>query len=211
MISRAFLRFCCIFSIILPLCAASARDATTIVVFGDSLVAGYGLEQNAALPHKLEETLIEGGYSVNVINDGVSGDTTASGRGRINWTLKRHKPDIIVVVLGGNDVLRGFQPAQTKENMRAIIEAVQKNNVKLVVAPMQAAKNLGEEFNQKYNVIFGELAEEYDMALTPPILQDIFGNPALLQTDGIHPNPEGVKVMVSHLMPSLENLLQSQD
>ncbi len=186
---------------------AAAADATKIVVFGDSLVAGYGIGQNESFPAQLEAALKEKGHNVEVLRAGISGDTTAGGRARVDSALKL-KPDVAVVVLGGNDMLRGLPPAHTRDNLSAILAAFHEQKVKIVLAGMKAPQQLGVQYTKAFDAIYPELAKEYDARLYPFFLEDVYGNPTLNLNDGIHPTAEGIAVIVKRILPLVEEALE---
>lgn len=184
----------------------TAESALRLLVLGDSLSAGYGLKPEDSFPTRLEEALDVAGYDVHVINAGVSGDTTAGGLSRLEWALA-DKPQIVLVELGGNDALRGLPPAETYANLESIIVKLKKNGVRVVLAGMQAPRNLGKDYTLEFDAIYPRLARQYDVPLYPFFLDGVALDPALNQPDGIHPNPAGVKVIVNKILPLLESEL----
>jgi acyl-CoA thioesterase-1 len=185
----------------------TAESALRLLVLGDSLSAGYGLKPEDSFPSRLEEALDVAGYRVHVINAGVSGDTTAGGLSRLEWALA-DKPHIVLVELGANDALRGLPPAETYANLESIIVKLKNNGVRVVLAGMQAPRNLGKDYTLEFDAIYPRLAEQYDISLYPFFLDGVALDPALNQPDGIHPNPAGVKVIVKKILPLLESELQ---
>ena len=185
----------------------TAESVLRLLVLGDSLSAGYGLKPEDSFPSRLEEALDVAGYRVHVINAGVSGDTTAGGLSRLEWALV-DKPHIVLVELGGNDALRGLPPAETYANLESIIVKLKKNGVRVVLAGMQAPRNLGKDYTLEFDAIYPRLAGQYDISLYPFFLDGVALDPALNQPDGIHPNPAGVKVIVKKILPLLESELQ---
>ena len=177
-----------------------------IVVFGDSLTAGYGLPASDAFPVRLESALRQTGQRVRVINSGVSGDTTAGGRARLDWVLA-DKPDAAIVELGANDALRGIDPKEASRNLSAILSELKKRNVRVLLAGMQAPPNLGSRYTMAFNTIFPDLAAAYDVMLYPFFLDGVAANPALNQQDGIHPNALGVAVIVDRILPYVNRLI----
>lgn len=182
---------------------AIAADATKIVVFGDSLVAGYGLQQSESFPAQLEKALTEKGYNVEVIKAGISGDTTAGGRARVASAVKL-QPKIAVVVLGGNDVLRGLPPAHTRDNLNAILAAFHEQHIKIILAGMKAPVQLGVDYMKAFDAIYPELAKQYGASLYPFFLEEVYGHPNLNLNDGIHPTAEGVGIIVKRILPLVE-------
>jgi acyl-CoA thioesterase-1 len=192
--------------------APSRRDAnrkasTTIVAFGDSITAGYGLDLADAYPAVLERALQEAGYPVVVMNSGVSGDTTAGGLSRAGFVASQ-KPDIVIIALGGNDMLRGIDPASTKNNLAGIIETFQRAGAKVVLAGMRAPANLGEGYVMQFDAIYPALAREFDVPLVPFLLEGVALEKSLNQADGIHPNETGARVIAEEiLLPKILPLL----
>ncbi len=184
----------------------TATGAMTLLALGDSLTAGYNLPQDAAFPVKLEAALRAEGLDVRVINAGVSGDTSAGGRARLDWALQ-DDPDGVIVELGANDGLRGIDPANTRENLDAIVTTLKDRGIPVLLAGMRAPPNLGREYEAEFNPIYGELAKAHDLLLYPFFLEGIALKPELNQADGIHPTPEGVDVIVRSILPQVKALL----
>ncbi len=182
---------------------------TLIVAFGDSLYAGYRLAPNEGLAPQLEARLQKEGMNARVHPAGVSGDTTAAGKARLTFVLDNleRKPDLLILGLGGNDMLRGIQPEQTEENLTAMLEELKKRNINVLLTGMVAAPNLGEDYANKFNKIYPELAKKYDAALMPFILNDVVMDKALMLDDAIHPNPKGVMKIVDGLAPLVEKAM----
>lgn len=189
--------------------ARAAADGPLILAFGDSLTAGYGLGRGLGFAPQLEDALRRHGVKARVHDAGVSGDTTAGGRARLAWTLQRMgaKPDLAIVELGANDMLRGVDPKVTEANLDAILAELKRQGIPVLVAGMLAAPNLGPDYRQRYEAIFPTLARKYDAELYPFILQGVVGNRALLLGDGVHPNFEGIKRMVTGIMPTVQRAL----
>lgn len=185
---------------------AIARAEVRLAILGDSLTAGYGLPPQASFPAQLEQRLHGKGYSVRVINAGVSGDTTAGGLARLAWTLA-DKPHAIIVELGGNDALRGLDPQQTRSNLASILARLEQEKIPVLLAGMRAPRNFGPAYSSSFDKLFPELAREYHALLYPFFLEGVAANPALNQPDGIHPNPRGVELIVSGILPLVEKLL----
>jgi acyl-CoA thioesterase-1 len=191
--------------------AASAQQKA-IMAFGDSLTAGYGLMDHEGLVPQLRDWLAGQGQDVRVINAGVSGDTTAGGLSRIEWSLTR---DIggIMVTLGGNDMLRGIAPAAARANLRGILQVAKDNGLEILVVGMPGPVNYGPDYRQEFEAMYPELAEEFDALFTPNFFAGLGeGTPAdlqpLFQPDGIHPNAEGVGMIVQDLGPHVMSLIQ---
>jgi acyl-CoA thioesterase-1 len=170
-----------------------------IVALGDSLFAGYGLRAEEAYPVRLEAALRAHGVNASVINAGVSGDTTEDGLARLQFTLSSQgqAPDMVLISLGGNDMLRGLPLDRTKANLDAILDELAKRHIKTVVMGMLAAPNMGPDYAKQFNAIFPALAKKHGAVLVPFFLKPIFGKPALQLPDHIHPTAQGVESMVA--------------
>jgi acyl-CoA thioesterase-1 len=186
--------------------AAAGKAPFRILALGDSITAGYGLAGPDSLPARLETALRQGGREVEVINGGVSGDTTAGGLARLGWMLGE-KPDAVIVELGGNDGLRGLDPKQTYANLDKILTRLGAARVKVLLTGMLAPPNLGREYGREFNAIFPALAERHHCLFYPFILDGVATSPGLNQADGIHPNVRGVEVIVARLVPYVERLM----
>lgn len=187
----------------------SSTTQKTILFFGDSLTAGYGLTStNEAYPALVEKQLTKVGKSCKVINAGLSGETSAGGLSRIDWIL-RQPINVFVLALGGNDGLRGLPPDQTKKNLQAIIDKVKAKNptVKIVIAGMLAPPNMGSTYTNQFQVIFPELAKKNKTILIPFLLDGVAGIEKLNQNDGIHPNTEGHKIIANAVQKVITPLL----
>ena len=189
-----------------PLTLAAASPMT-ILVLGDSLTAGYGLAESEAFPAQLETALVTTGYAVRVINAGISGDTSAGGAARLEWSLA-DSPDLVILALGANDALRGLSPDQTRTNLAAIIERLKQRQISVLLAGMLAPRNMGENYYNSFDKIYPELAQEFRVPLYPFFLEGVAAQPELNLTDGIHPNAAGVKVMVAGILPLVLELLE---
>lgn len=170
----------------------------TILAFGDSLFAGYDLAQDEGYPEQLEMALRAQGINARVIDAGVSGDTTAAGRQRLGFVLDNagDAPDLAIVELGGNDLLRGIAPSATRENLAAIIEELKAREIPVLLMGMRAPPNLGAQFQAEFDGIYPALAEEYDVALVPFFLEAVYDQPQLILPDRIHPTAEGIVALV---------------
>ena len=188
--------------------AAETGEPIRLLALGDSLVAGYGLAMENAFPQQLERALAERGYTVEVINAGVSGDTTAGGLARLDWVLA-DDPDMVLVSLGANDGLRGIDPAVSRRNLAAILETLQARGLPTLLAGMYAPPNLGREYGEAFNSMYPELAGRYDVPLFPFFLEDVATRPAFNQPDGIHPNAAGVEIIVDNIAPYIVDLIES--
>ena len=188
---------------------ARATKEIVIVAFGDSLTAGYGLSASDAFPAQLESALRQAGRQVRVINGGVSGETTAGGRARLDWVLA-DKPDAAIVELGANDALRGIDPKEASRNLGAILSELKKRNVRVLLAGMLAPPNLGSRYTRAFDTIFPDLAAAHDVMLYPFFLDGVAAEPALNQHDGIHPNALGVAVIVDRILPYVSRLIEAK-
>ena len=188
--------------------AESAENGVIrILALGDSLTAGYGLDDPAeAFPAQLEARLKEKGHNVMVLQAGISGDTTTGGRSRLEWSLAK-KPDAVIVALGGNDALRAVDPAVTADNIDFIVRRIQQDGTPVLIAGMLAPPNLGRDYGDRFNAIFSGVAAATDALIYPFFLDGIVAVPELNQDDRIHPNTKGVAVIVSRITPAVEKLI----
>ncbi len=178
-----------------------------IVAFGDSLTAGYGLSTDESYPAILQERLIKANYHYTVINAGVSGDTTAGGLRRLDWVLKS-RPTIVILVLGGNDGLRGLPLDDTYANLEKIIQRLKAEGVTVLLAGMKIPPNYGDAYTTEFSMMYEKLAGEYDVTLMPFFLENVAMRPHLTQADGIHPTAEGYQIIVDNLLERLVPLLE---
>ena len=195
-------------SLILINCSENNKleSINKILLFGDSLMSGYGLKENQALSIILENDLKEIGYNIKVINGSVSGDTSKDGLSRIEEITFDDEIDLIILGLGANDMLRRINPNQTESNLRKIIEILKAKNIKIILAGMKASPANGLVYKKKFDNIFPKLAKEYDLDLIPFLLEKVALNPKLNQSDGIHPNYKGSKVISGTIKKSIINL-----
>ncbi|MCL4767819.1 MAG: arylesterase [Hyphomicrobiaceae bacterium] len=193
---------------LLPASADSlARDdPIRIVAFGDSLTAGYGLQQGEAFPAELQRALEARGHAVEVINAGVSGDTTAGGLQRFDWAFPDNA-DAAIVALGANDALRGIDPAQSRQNLDKILARLEARGIVVLLAGMKAPRNWGEDYVKRFDAMFPELAGKHGALLHPFFLERVALRPALNLDDGVHPNRDGVAAMVESILPKVEELI----
>ena len=193
--------------------AAEAAYDRLVVVFGDSLYAGYRLAPNESLAPQLQAALKTGGINARVHNAGVSGDTTAAGKTRLAFVLDNleRKPDLLVLGLGGNDMLRGTKPEQTRANMAAMLDELKKRDIPVVLTGMLASPNMGTDYSDAFNPIFPELARRYNTPLYPFFLEGVVTNNALMLPDGVHPNAKGVSRVVEGLSPLVEAALKAKN
>lgn len=191
------------------LTAVPGFAATRILAFGDSLTAGFGVAPDQAFPVRLAARLKADGYDVIVDNGGVSGDTSADGLARLDWTMGDH-PDVVLLELGANDMLRGLDPKQAQANLDAILAKLQVAKVKVLLLGMLAPPNWGADYQKSFDAIYPALAQKYGVALYPFFLDGVALDPQLNQGDGLHPNPAGVAVIVGRIAPAVEKLLGSK-
>lgn len=182
------------------------QSPKTLVLFGDSLMAGYGLSHENGFAPKLEAALEDAGYAVEVINSSISGDTTAAGLARLDWALVE-KPDAVLLELGANDALRGLEPSQTRDNLAKIIEKLRAMDVSVLLAGMMAPPNMGKAYGAEFNSIYPDLSGRYQIDFYPFFLDGVAAEPTLNQDDGMHPNADGVEVIVKRILPDVIDLL----
>lgn len=194
-----------------PAAAPIAADAPVILAFGDSLYAGYQLNPGEGYPPRLEAALNAGGTPARVVNAGVSGDTTAAALQRLTFTLDNQpvKPTLALVGLGGNDMLRGLPPEQTRQNLDAILTEFDKRQIPVVLTGMLAAPNLGEDYAGKFNAIWPDLARKHKAGLVPFFLQPVIGQKALMLEDNVHPNAQGVERIVAATQAQVAEALKA--
>lgn len=185
-----------------------AGETKTIVFFGDSLTAGYGVDPEEAYPALIQKKIEGAGLPWRVVNAGLSGETTAGGLRRLDWIL-RQKGDIFVIELGGNDGLRGIAPAVTRSNLNRMIERIRQHSpdARVVIAGMLLPTNMGPEHTREFATIFPEIARESGAVLIPFLLDGVGGNPTLNLPDGIHPTPEGHQIVADTVWRTLQPLL----
>jgi len=190
---------CFITMFLICLVPATLFAENKIVLYGDSLMAGYGLDQKHHLATILEKNLNLKGIDVKVINASVSGDTSAGGLNRINWILSEQKFDLFILGLGANDMLRGISPEETEKNLEKIIENVLDKNITLILAGMIAPTTHGAEYKNKFDIIYKNLSTKYNLKLVPFLLEGVALNPDLNLDDGMHPNEKGVVIVSKNL------------
>jgi acyl-CoA thioesterase-1 len=197
-------------SIVLPLIVAGAGQAwaapVKILALGTSITQGYGLPPGTDFTVQLQSALKRDGIDAVVTNAGVSGDTSAGGLARLDWSLADH-PDAVIVELGGNDMLRGIAPAETEKNLRAILARLKTAHVPVLLTGMHAQRNLGADYVKQFDGIYPRLAKETGVLFYPFILDGVALNPKLNQADGMHPNPAGVKIVVARILPLVKKLV----
>ena len=178
-----------------------------VALFGDSLMSGYGLDEEFHLSNVLEKNLKKKGFDVTIINASVSGDTTSGGLNRLGWLLENKKIDIVILCLGANDMLRGINTDLIKQNLNNILEILHKKNIKILLAGMLSQETYGNKYKNNFDEIYPELASKHKVAFLPFLLEGVALNPNLNLDDGKHPNPKGVKLISKNLEKQLINLL----
>jgi acyl-CoA thioesterase-1 len=183
-----------------------AEHPINIVAFGDSLTAGYGLPANEAFPIQLQRALEAKGLAVNVVNAGVSGDTTTGGLSRLDWSVP-DGTDAVILELGANDALRGFDPDLTRKALDTLLRRLKERKISVLLCGMMAPPNLGAEYGRAFNSIYPDLAAQYGAILYPFFLTGVAADPRLNQRDGLHPTAAGVAVIVDRILPQVEQLI----
>jgi acyl-CoA thioesterase-1 len=181
-----------------------------IVALGDSLTAGLGLEVGEAYPSRLQEKLDRAGLNYEVVNAGVSGDTSAGGLRRVDWALEGDV-HVLIVALGGNDALRGLPVEQLRQNLAEIIERAQARNIKVILAGMEAPPNFGAAYTAGFHQVYADLAKQYNVALVPFLLDGVAGLPQMNQSDGIHPTAGGAQKVADNVWAALKPIVQPHD
>ena len=192
-----------------PAVAPTRASAPRIVILGDSLTAGLGLPAGAAYPSLLQQRVDASGLSYEVVNAGVSGDTSAGGLSRLDWALQGDVR-VLVVALGGNDALRGLPPDQLQKNLAQIIERAQAGGATVVLAGMESPTNWGRDYNVSFHRVYTTLADTYHLPLVPFLLQGVAGSEVLNQADGIHPTTEGARIVADNVWAVLKPVLERQ-
>jgi len=186
---------------------AKAQGRTSsVVAFGDSLTAGLGLPAQDAFPAKLQAALKAKGIAVNVVNAGVSGDTTSAGLERLDWSVQ-DGADGVIVELGANDALHGLDPALTQKALNAILDKLAARHIPVLLAGMKAPRNLGSDYTARFDAIYPALASTHPVVFYPFFLEGVATDPHLNQGDGLHPNAAGVDVIVARILPQMEELI----
>lgn len=189
---------------------ARAETLPTIMAFGDSLVAGYGLKPEQAFPARLEARLKKKGLIVKVANAGVSGETTSGALNRLEWNLNQQKPGCVILITGGNDMLRSVDPSLTRANLQKMMEIFRAHKIPVLVAGMRAFPNLGPAFAAAYPKMYRDIASAFGAVYYPFYLDGVALTPSLNQEDGVHPNAAGVEVIVGKILPAVEALLKRE-
>lgn len=209
-LSTAFARF---FAAFLMLICTTVTFATAkpleVVAFGDSLMAGYQLDRQDAFPNRLAEALTANGLEINMTNAAVSGDTTSGGLARLDWSIP-DGTDVVILELGANDALRGLPAETTRENLDKMIARLREREITVFLMGMLAPPNMGTAYEEAFNTIYPELADKYEVEYYPFFLDGVAGIPDLNLSDGIHPNPAGIAVMVEKILPVAEPFFKAQ-
>jgi len=191
--------------------ASPARaEAPLIWALGDSLTAGYGLPPSQGFTVRLEQALHKAGIPATVRNGGIAGDTAAQGRARLAWGLRGlgTKPNLVIVELGANDMLRGLPPSATEQNIDRILAELQRRQIRVLVIGMKAAPNLGADYARAFEALYPRLARKYRDRFYPFFLDGVAGKPSLIQADGKHPNAQGVDIIVGRMLPAVRAALR---
>lgn len=197
---------------ILLVSAAPVAERPLILAFGDSLTAGYGLEQGLGFAPQLQATLRRHGIAAEVADGGVSGDTSEAGKARLGWTLDGlpRKPDLVIVELGANDMLRGLDPGLTRTNLNAILAELERRKIPVLLAGMRGAPNLDPAYVQRFEQLYPQLASKYRTAFYPFFLDGVAAQKGMVQPDGMHPTFEGVKKIVTGITPEVKRALEER-
>lgn len=203
---RFVLSACLAIAAIGGLCLQTQAEPRQIVGFGDSLMAGFGLNAGESFPEKLQAALVAKGHDVVIANAGVSGDTTSGGLARLDWSVP-DGTEIVILELGANDMLRGVAPAIAEKNLDAMVAKLKARGITVLLAGMYAAPNLGAEYKAAFDGIYPKLAKRYALVLYPFFLDGVSGDRALVQDDGLHPTAAGIDRMVELFLPTMEQVL----
>ena len=196
-----------IFIVVLLVCPILTQaQELKIILFGDSLMAGYGIDPSNHLDRLLEKDLLDQGIISQITNASVSGDTSNGGLNRLSWSLQDNY-DLFIFGLGANDMLRGIPTKTTKSNLEEIIKIVQKNNIPILLMGMQAPSSYGQDYQSSFNLIYPQLAKEYEIFLYPFLLEGVALEPNLNQSDGKHPNEQGITLMSKKIAEKIKNIL----
>ena len=190
--------------------ASAPPERPLVLAFGDSLTAGYGLDQGLGFAPQLQATLRRNGIAAKVVDGGVSGDTTEAGKARLGWTLDGldRKPDLVILELGANDMLRGLDPKLTETNLDAMLAELKRRQIPVLLAGMRAAPNLGPAYISRFEAIYSPLAQKHEAALYPFFLEGVAAQQGLVQADGMHPTFKGVKIIVARITPQVKRALE---
>lgn len=204
-----FKQFAVLAALTLWSATAARGEPVEIVALGDSLMAGYNLAAGEGFTEQLAIALKDKGIEAEVVNAAVSGDTTSGGRERLDWSVPE-SADIVILELGANDMLRGIEPAITRQNLDHMIVKLKRKGVGIILAGMRAAPSMGPEFQAAFDPIYAELAAAHGIVLYPFFLDGVAAQPDLLLADGMHPNARGVAVMVKHILPVVEDAIRAR-
>jgi acyl-CoA thioesterase-1 len=180
-------------------CSVSASDSPVLLILGDSLSAGYGMDREHSWVNLLELRLEQNGHSYRILNSSISGDTTQGGLARLPRLIDRYQPEIVIIELGGNDGLRGINPDVTRQNMTRMIQYSQQSGARVLLTGIRLPPNYGAVYLQQFESIYTDLAAEYDTLLVPFFMDGVVFVPGLLQSDGIHPNEKGQPVLLDNV------------
>jgi acyl-CoA thioesterase-1 len=186
--------------------SVAMAEPVKVVGFGDSLMAGYGLDAGHGFPEKLQAALVAKGHDVVIANAGVSGDTTSGGLARLDWSIAEGT-QIVILELGANDMLRGITPDITRRNLTEMIQRLQARKIAVLLAGMRAAPNLGPDYQAAFDAIYPDLAKQFGVALYPFFLDGVAADRQFLLEDGMHPNAAGIERMVERFVPEMEKVL----
>ena len=199
--------FCCASLLSNPTAYATDKIPANILVLGDSLSSAYGIDSDEGWVALLQQQITSKGYEYRVINASVSGDTTRTGLSRIDTALRSHKPEIVILALGGNDGLRGLAFSEIENSLANIIERCQQNNARILLAGVRLPPNYGEVYIQQFTALYEKLAKRYNIPLVPKMLDQVAEKRVLIQADGIHPTAEAQPQIMKNVWPGLERLL----
>jgi acyl-CoA thioesterase-1 len=188
---------------------SSIAKPLNVVAFGDSLMAGYQLDRQDAFPNRLAEALNANGLEINMTNAAVSGDTTSGGLARLDWSVP-DGTDVVILELGANDALRGLPAETTRENLDNMMKRLRERDITVFLMGMLAPPNMGTAYEEEFNAIYPELADKFEVELYPFFLDGVAGIPELNLSDGIHPNPKGIAVMVENILPIAQAFFKAQ-
>ena len=203
---RIFVFAAAAFGLVFVTSPASAERLLKIVALGDSLTAGYGVAASDAFPAKLQQALAGKGIKVDIVNAGVSGDTTSGGLARLDWSVPSDA-DAVILELGANDALRGIEPAVTRKALDEMLQRLKQRSIPVLLCGMYSPPNMGDEFVQAYRDMYPALAKRYGAILYPFFLDRVAGKPELNQPDGLHPTAKGVDRIVEDILPKVEELI----
>ena len=201
------MRVWCLSAGLALMCMAQNAAAGTVLIVGDSISAGFGLDTRTGWVALLEQRLKQEGFDDKVVNASISGDTSAGGLARLPAALATHKPDVVVIELGGNDGLRGQPPAQLQQNLASMIQQSRDSGAKVLLLGMQIPPNYGKRYVEAFAKVFGDVAEEKKVPLVPFFLEGVGGHPELMQADGLHPSVAAQDKLLENVWPTLKPLL----